>query len=115
MADKEDEYRDELPDDLQPAVASQRYALPTTRRRRIIAVMCWVVALFSFVIWQIGGSNGVFVNDGSLILGISLTIIGIYCWVSGWKMSTTEDEALEIATTESKMVVGHASAHLGWV
>jgi hypothetical protein len=109
-----DEYRDELPEDLQPSHTSPEYAFPNTSRRLWFSFMTFVFAVLSFALW-IHSHNGVLVNSGSLVLAIVLAVLSIYFIASGWTMRMFARDALASGAQNAGFVVGHASTHLGWL
>jgi len=111
----DDEIRDALPDDLDAAGYVGPYLFPNNNRRRIPAYFYWGIAVICLALWAAsrGGDNPV-VNNGFLAAGISLILIGIYSFVSGWNLDVDERDALVVATRQVGFPVGHASAQMGW-
>ena len=110
----DDEIRDELPDDLNAAGFVGPYSFPDNARRRMQGALYLAVAAVCLVVWLVGGSDGVLVNDGFLWVAIALALFGGYCFVAGHRTVVDETDALVIATRTAGFPVGHASAQLGW-
>lgn len=105
---------DELPDDLQPALADQEdYVFPNNNRRRVPGVIYLVVAAALVAVYVVRG-DGVLVNRGLLFGAIGLALFGIYSIVSGWNLDVDERQALVESTKAVGFPVGHASAQMGW-
>jgi hypothetical protein len=106
---------DELPEDLQPSAYVGPYTFPNNNRRRIPAVIYWVLAVVCCVLWLARrGDDPVLVNNGILFAGIGLGLFGLYSWFAGWDLDVDERQALVAATAAVGFPVGHASAQLGW-
>jgi len=110
----DEEVRDSLPADLDPSALTATYMFPNNSRRRIPAVIYTLMGAGCIGLWSATGSDAVLVNDGFLIAGIALIVIGLYHWQAGWDLSFDEQHALGAATREVGFPVGHASAQLGW-
>jgi len=109
------EIRDALPDDLDAHGFVGPYLFPNNNRRRIPAILYWVIAAICIVLWATTrGSQPVLVNDGFLAAGIALALIGAYSFIAGWNLDVDERDALVVATREVGFPVGHASAQMGW-
>ena len=108
-----DDYRDELPEDLDRGFVGV-YTFPDNKRRRIPGTIyiCMGVLAIGLVAWR--GADAVLVNGGIAVAGIGLVVIGIYHWLTGIPLGVDENEALLAATTAAGFPVGHASAQLGW-
>ena len=113
MTSGPDEYRDELPEDLQPEAYVGPYRFPDNARRRIPGVLYIAVAVVCVVLWVLS-PDGVLINDGFLAAGIALALFGLYHLAAGWPTAVDETEALVAATRRVGFPVGHASAQLGW-
>ena len=108
------EYRDALPDDLQPQLADHEdYLFPNNNRRRIPGVIYLVIAAGLYGLYFVRG-EGVFINKGILAGAIILTVFGIYQLVSGWNLDVDERDALVASIDHVGFPVGHASAQMGW-
>ena len=109
-----DDFRDQLPEDLNISEFVGVYQCPDNSRRRIpgyiylatgVAVIALVLAI---------GSDGPFINSGVLTGGVALALFGLLCLTSGWRMTIDEQQALEAAGTAVGFPVGHASAQQVW-
>lgn len=115
MADPDDEeYRDELPADLDASGLVGPYLFPNNSRRRIPAVLYVLVGAGCIGLWALRSDDGVLVNGGFLTAGIVLIVLAAYHWQGGWDLAFDEEQALGAATREVGFPVGHASAQLGW-
>lgn len=109
-----EDFEDELPEDLQPALADhEEYLFPNNNRRRIPGVIYLVTAAALFAIYFSRG-DGVLVNTGIAAAGFILGVVGLYSIVSGWNLVVDERDALVASSREVGFPVGHASAQLGW-
>jgi hypothetical protein len=109
------DIRDALPQDLDASGYVGPYLFPNNNRRRIPAVLYWVIAAICLVVWAATrDSDPVLVNDGFFGAAIGLTIAGIYSFVTGWNLDVDERDALVVATRQVGFPVGHASAQMGW-
>jgi hypothetical protein len=108
-----DEYRDELPEELDASGYVGPYAFPDNNRRRIPGIIYLVTAGACALAWAVYG-GGVLVNDGFLYVAVGLALIGIYTLTSGWALHVRETDALVAATKQVGFPVGHASAQLAW-
>jgi hypothetical protein len=107
--------RDELPEDLDAAGYVGPYVFPNNNRRRIPGYLYLLVAAGCVGAWALTGQgDGVLVNDGFLLAGVLLAVLGAYHLVAGWDLDVDERDALVAATREVGFAVGHASAQLGW-
>lgn len=110
----DEEYRDELPEDLDVTGYVGPYSFPDNSRRRIPGLIYLATAAFCLWLWLAYGDGGVLVNEGMLVLAVALTLIGVYHLTSGWRLKVRETDALVAATREVGFPVGHASAQLAW-
>ena len=110
MADEhvDDDYRDELPADLDVTGYVGPYLFPTMRRRRIPAVMYLVLALLCV------GGYAISSNGGLLAAAVVLALIALYHLASAWPLHIDQTEALLIASRTVGFAVGHSSAQLAW-
>jgi hypothetical protein len=111
---RDEEVRDELPEDLNAVNFVGPYSFPDNARRRMQGALYLAVAVVCLVIWLIGGSDGVLVNEGFLLVAIGFALFGLYCFAAGYPTKVDETDALVIATRTAGFPVGHASAQLGW-
>ncbi len=109
-----DERRDQLPEDLNAVDNLALYEFPDNSRRRRPAVIDFVLAAISLVLWLVYGDGGVLVNVGMLWAAIILAAVGVFSYTSGWRMHIDEKEALVAAQQAVGFPVGHASAQQVW-
>lgn len=111
----DDDIRDALPEDLDAAGYVGPYLFPNNNRRRIPAILYWVISALCVALYlATRGKNPVLVNSGYLVAAVGLTLVGIYSFVSGWNLDVDERDALVVATKQVGFPVGHASAQMGW-
>ncbi|MFN8037790.1 MAG: hypothetical protein U0Q07_01145 [Acidimicrobiales bacterium] len=111
----DDDIRDALPEDLDAAGFVGPYLFPNNNRRRIPAVIYWVLGALCILAWGLTrGSAPVIVNAGTLWAGIGLIAFGGYSWLAGWDLDVDERDALVVAVKQVGFPVGHASAQMGW-
>jgi hypothetical protein len=103
-----DEYRDELPADLDVTGYVGPYLFPPMTRRRIPGIMYVVLALLCL------GGYALSSNGGLLAAAIVLALIALYHFVSAWPLNVDQTEALLIASRTVGFPVGHSSAQLAW-
>jgi hypothetical protein len=110
-----DDLRDELPEELDVTGFVGPYQFPDNSRRRVPGLIYLVTAAGCLALWlAYHGGDSVLVNEGFLLAAVVLTLVGIYCITSGWRMAIDEKQALVLATRAVAFPVGHASAQLGW-
>jgi hypothetical protein len=109
-----DEYRDELPDDLDATGYVGPYLFPDIRRRRIPAFIYGGAAVALAVVWAFRHPGGVLVNSGFLVAALVLAVIAGYHWVAAYPLRVRDLDALSAASRVVGFPVGHASAQLGW-
>lgn len=110
----DDDYRDELPADLDVTGYVGPYQFPDNNRRRIPGALYLAVAAGCVALWATRGDHGVLVNDGFLWAGVLLAAVGAYNLTAGWSLKVRETDALARAARTVGFPVGHASAQLGW-
>jgi hypothetical protein len=111
----DEEFTDELPDDLDASGLVGPYLFPNNNRRRIPAALYLLIGLGSIVLWATTkGGDPVLVNGGLLAGGIGLILFGLYSLQAGFDLDVDERDALVIASQAVGFPVGHASAQLGW-
>lgn len=108
-----DEFRDELPDDLNSAGFVGAYMFPDNSRRRWPGVIYLVLAGLCVLVRTAFASSAL-VNDGWLLAAGILAVVGVISITSGWKMNFDEKEALIRAQQAVGFAVGHASAQQVW-
>jgi hypothetical protein len=109
----DDDYRDELPEDLDVSGYVGPYAFPDNSRRRVPGAIYLVTGAGCLALYATHGTT-VLVNAGFLWLGVALALIGVYHLTSGWRLAIRETDALVAATRQVGFPVGHASAQLAW-
>lgn len=109
-----DEYRDELPDDLNVAGYVGAYQFPDNSRRRIPAIIYLALAAVCVVVYLTGRDSQPWVNVGFLWAAGLLAVVAVYSFSSGWRMHVDEKEALVAAQQAVGFPVGHASAQQVW-
>ncbi len=109
-----DDIVDELPDDLQPALADQdEYEFPNNSRRRIPGYIYLICAAGLLALYLVRG-EGILINKGLIGAAIGLAILGVYSIASGKNLAIDERDALVASINEIGFPVGHASAQMGW-
>jgi hypothetical protein len=99
---------DALPEDLDVTSFVGPTVFPDNGKRRITGTIHLVIAAGCLA--QAAQSG----NEGLLVVGVLLALIGGYHFVAGWKTAINETEALAIASRTVGFPVGHASAQLAW-
>lgn len=112
---RDDEIRDQLPEDLNASEFVGPYVFPNNNRRRIPGYLYLALGVACIAAWALTGQGeGVLVNGGFLGAGVLLIVIGAYHLVAGWDLDVDERDALVAAIRQVGFAVGHASAQLGW-
>lgn len=114
VANDANDFRDQLPEDLNASEFVGVYQFPDNSRRRIPGYIYLGAGLAVVALVVVIGSDGPFINSGVLTGGIALALFGLLCLTSGWRMTIDEQEALEAAGTAVGFPVGHASAQQVW-
>jgi hypothetical protein len=110
-----DEHVDELPEDLDVTAATGPYEFPDNGRRRIPGTIYLVAGALTVVGWTVWRSeDAVLVNDGLLVTGVLLVLVGLGHFWTGWHLDHDDKEALVTASREVGFPVGHAAAQMGW-
>lgn len=110
----DDDVVDELPEDLQPALADQdEYEFPNNNRRRIPG-MIYLVCAAALVLLYVVRGDGILVNQGLIFAAVILGAIGVYSIVSGNNLDVDERDALVASINHIGFPVGHVSAQMGW-
>jgi len=110
----DDEYVDELPEDLNAADFVGPYLFPNNSKRRIPGLLYFAIAAAVIVVWFLGGDESPLLNRGLLLAAIGLIVVGIYHLQGGWNLAVDEQDALVEATKAVGFPVGHASAQMAW-
>lgn len=113
IADDE-EYFDELPDDLNAADFVGPYLFPNNSKRRIPGILYLLIGGGLLAYWFTGGDESALVNGGVALAAIGLIVVGLYHIQGGWDLAVDEQDALVEATKAVGFPVGHASAQMAW-
>ena len=108
------DIRDQLPTDLNASEFVGVYKFPDNSRRRIPGYIYLGLGVAIIALVIVVGSDGPFINSGLLAGGIVLSLFGLLCLTSGWRMTIDEQEALAAASEAVGFAVGHASAQQVW-
>ena len=114
VTEPDEEHVDELPEDLDAAGYVGPYVFPDNNRRRIPGYLYLLTAAACIALWALAGDDAVLVNDGILIVGIVLALVGAYHLAAGFDLEVDERDALVEASRAVGFPVGHASAQMGW-
>lgn len=109
-----DDYRDELPGDLDAAGYVGPYQFPDNSRRRIPAVIYLALAAVCVVVYVLGRDETAWVNVGLVWAAVLLAVMAAISFTSGWRMHVDEKDALVAAQQAVGFPVGHASAQQVW-
>lgn len=96
-----------MPDDLD-ATQREPYTIPSTRRRRIAAVVYLVAALLAALSVTAGTPAGMLVTAAALVL------LSLWHAAAAWRIDVLDPAALEAANRATGFAVGHASAAVGF-
>jgi hypothetical protein len=110
----EDEYVDELPEDLDLAEFVGPHTFPNNNRRRIPAALYLLFGAACVALWFTKDDSSALVNAGTLWAGVGLVAFGLYGMVAGWTLRVEESDALVTASTQVGFPVGHAAAQMVW-
>lgn len=110
----DEEVVDELPEDLDAAGYVGPYVFPDNNRRRIPGYLYLLTAAACIAAWFLAGDDAVLVNDGFVVVGVVLLLVGGYHLLSGYDLDVDERDALVHASRAVGFPVGHASAQMGW-
>ncbi|MDA2967313.1 MAG: hypothetical protein O3B91_07280 [Actinomycetota bacterium] len=108
------EIRDQLPTDLNVSEFVGVYKFPDNSRRRIPGYIYLGLGVAIIVLVVVVGSDGPLINSGVLTGGVVLSLFGLLCLTSGWRMTIDEQDALSAAGEAVGFAVGHASAQQVW-
>ena len=114
VTEPDEEHVDELPEDLDAAGYVGPYVFPDNNRRRIPGYLYLLTAAACIALWVVAGDDAVLVNDGFLVIGIVLGLVGAYHLLAGFDLEVDERDALVNASRAVGFPVGHASAQMGW-
>lgn len=110
----EDEYVDELPEDLDLTGLVGPHTFPNNNRRRIPAALYLLAGAACIALYVLRGDDSALVNVGILWAGIGLVGFALYGMVAGWTLRVDESDALVTATAQVGFPVGHAAAQMVW-
>lgn len=96
-----------VPDDLD-ATQREPYTIPSTRRRRMVAIVYLVAAALVAAAVLGGLPAGLWLVVGALV------VLAAWHGVAAWRIEILDPEALEIANRQTEFAVGHASAAIGF-
>ena len=108
-----DDFRDELPEELDASGYVGPYTFPNNNRRRIAAAIYGLAGVLGIALFAIGG-EGVLINRGFLFGGLFLLALAAYHRAAGVTLRVNETDALVAASRTVGFAVGHASAQLSW-
>ena len=108
------EIRDQLPTDLNASEFVGVYKFPDNSRRRIPGYIYLGLGVAIIVLVVVVGSDGPFINSGVLAGVVVLSLFGLLCLTSGWRMTIDEQDALAAVGEAVGFAVGHASAQQVW-
>ena len=108
------DIRDQLPTDLTASEFVGVYKFPDNSRRRIPGYIYLGLGVAIILLVVVVGSDGPFINSGLFTGGVVLSLFGLLCLTSGWRMTIDEQEALAAASEAVGFAVGHASAQQVW-
>jgi hypothetical protein len=111
MADED--YRDELPEELDVTGYVGPYHFPNNNRRRISAAILGTAGAACIALYAAFG-DAVLVNRGFLVGGILLLALAAYHLLSGVTLRVSATDALVAASQTVGFPIGHASAQLSW-
>lgn len=115
LRDVDDEYVDELPEDLNASEFVGPYLFPNNSRRRIPGVLYIVIGVAVITLWLIRREDGpVLLNGGLALAAVGLIAVGLYHLQAGWDLAVDEQDALAAAARAVGFPVGHASAQMAW-
>lgn len=109
-----EEYRDELPEDLDVTGFVGPYQFPDNKRRRVPALIYLLAGAAAIAAYLVAGDDAVLVNRGTLGVGIGLVLVGLYGFLAAYPLTFDEAQALAVAGGKAGFAIGHASAQLGW-
>ena len=112
--DVEDEYVDELPEDLNAVDFVGPYLFPNNSKRRIPGVLYVAIGGVLVALWLINGDGSPLMNGGVAFAAVGLIVVGLYHLQAGWDLAVDEQDALVEATKAVGFPVGHASAQMAW-
>ncbi len=110
----DEDHVDELPADLDAAGYVGPYVFPDNNRRRVPGYLYLLSGAACIAARVLAGDDAVLINDGFLVVGIVLVLVGAYHLLAGVDLVVDEQDALVSASRAVGFPVGHASAQMGW-
>jgi hypothetical protein len=110
----DEEYVDELPEDLNLEGFVGPHTFPNNDRRRIPAVLYLLFGVVCILLYATRADASPLVNTGILWAGIGLGLFGLYGLVAGRTLKVEESDALVTASVQVGFPVGHAAAQMVW-
>ncbi|MDW3178571.1 MAG: hypothetical protein R8J94_14355 [Acidimicrobiia bacterium] len=111
----DEEYVDELPEDLNAADFVGPYLFPNNSKRRIPGILYLLIGAGILALWFFGDpESSPLINGGLALSAVLLIVVGLYHLQAGWNLDVDEQDALVEATKSVGFPVGHASAQMAW-
>jgi hypothetical protein len=110
----DDEYVDELPEDLDLTGFVGPHTFPNNNRRRIPAALYLLFGVGCVALYLLRNDDSAMINAGTLWAGIGLIAFALYGLVAGFTLRVEESDALVTATAQVGFPVGHAAAQMVW-
>lgn len=111
---EDDEYVDELPEDLNAADFVGPYLFPNNSKRRIPGALYLLIGGGLIACWFALADESPLINGGVALAAVGLILVGLYHIQGGWDLAIDEQDALVEATKAVGFPVGHASAQMAW-
>ena len=110
----DEEYVDELPEDLDLDRFVGPHTFPNNDRRRIPAALYLLFGAVCVLLWATRRDESPLVNAGILWAGVGLIAFAVYGMVAGRTLRVEESDALVTASAQVGFPVGHAAAQMAW-
>lgn len=110
----DEEYVDELPEDLDLSGFVGPHTFPNNNRRRIPAALYLLFGLGCIGLWVARADASPLVNAGIFWAGIGLAGFGLFGLLAGRTLTVDESDALVTASSTVGFPVGHAAAQMVW-
>jgi hypothetical protein len=110
----DEEYVDELPEDLDLDRFVGPHTFPNNDRRRIPAALYLLFGAACLLLWATRRDESPLVNAGILWAGVGLVAFALYGMVAGRTLKVEESDALVTASAQVGFPVGHAAAQMAW-
>lgn len=99
----------------QPTSRARPYLFPNNNRRRSPGYLYLSLGAIVIGVWALTQADDpAWMNEGVLLGGVLLALVGAYHLLSGCDLDIDEQDALVAATRAVGFPVGHASAQMGW-